>query len=277
MDTDTEDASETDMVKQEEEFTGIKEQMYQDKLAQLKKQLGQLKDGNLPEYMKKLKKVEQTYKDRLRMNEIWYACEMETVEKDYILEKKFAAREFEEKKIDLKESLILELEEKKRLVDGERTTMELTGDSMEVKTVTTRKLRRRPNDPMPVPEKRRKQSPAQLSYYLHDEEIMEDLRIINKVSGKPLKKAALVTIQAANHDSVYEARIDDGRLYFDKRWFHRGQPVFVESRETGKVSAVISAIGTQEIWLRKTSDNNKLRIYISQLQKGKYTIRRRST
>ena len=52
---------------------------------------------------------------------------METVEKDYILEKKFAAREFEEKKIDLKESLILELEEKKRLVDGERTTMELTG------------------------------------------------------------------------------------------------------------------------------------------------------
>lgn len=29
--------------------------------------------------------------------------------------------------------------------------------------------------------------------------------------------------------------------------FHRGQPVFVEYRETGKVSAVISAIGTQEV------------------------------
>ena len=32
-------------------------------------------------------------------------------------------------------------------------------DSMEVKTITTRKLRRRPNDPTPIPEKRRKPSP----------------------------------------------------------------------------------------------------------------------
>lgn len=30
---------------------------------------------------------------------------------------------------------------------------------MEMKPVTTRKLRRRPNDPMPLPEKRRKQNP----------------------------------------------------------------------------------------------------------------------
>ena len=32
-------------------------------------------------------------------------------------------------------------------------------DSMEVKQITTRKLRRRPNDPTPLPEKRRKPSP----------------------------------------------------------------------------------------------------------------------
>lgn len=35
----------------------------------------------------------------------------------------------------------------------------LLSDSMEMKPVTTRKLRRRPNDPMPLPEKRRKQNP----------------------------------------------------------------------------------------------------------------------
>ena len=34
-------------------------------------------------------------------------------------------------------------------------------DSMEVKSITTRKLRRRPNDPTPVPEKRRKPSPGE--------------------------------------------------------------------------------------------------------------------
>ena len=50
--------------------------MYQDKLAQLKKQLQQLKDGTLPEYMKKLRKIDQSYRERLRINEIWYQYEV---------------------------------------------------------------------------------------------------------------------------------------------------------------------------------------------------------
>jgi Sin3 histone deacetylase corepressor complex component SDS3 len=50
----------------------------------------------------------------------------------------------------------------------------------------TRKLRRRPNDPVPVPEKRRKPPPATLSYLLEDKEIEADLRQIDRarpVSG----------------------------------------------------------------------------------------------
>ena len=37
--------------------------MYQDKLAHLKKQLNQLNDGNHPEYVRRLKKVEQVGED----------------------------------------------------------------------------------------------------------------------------------------------------------------------------------------------------------------------
>ena len=36
-------------------------------------------------------------------------------------------------------------------------------DAIEIKQVSTRKLRRRPNDPVPIPEKRRKPSPDILS------------------------------------------------------------------------------------------------------------------
>ncbi|KAK2170329.1 hypothetical protein LSH36_3g13039 [Paralvinella palmiformis] len=273
--------------------------MYQDKLAQLKKQLVQLKEGTLPEYMKKMRKIDQLYKERLRVNEIWLHYEMELVENEYIKEKKAAAKEFEEKKIDLKEQLILDLEEKKRQVESERNTMELTGDSMEVKAVMTRKLRRRPNDPLPIPEKRRKPSPdilfiilivelrnrtvepllvSWLNYCLSEDEILDDLKIINKISGKPISKkpqiTSLITSPASN-DFPFDARIDDGKLYYDKKWFHRGQPVFLESKEAGKVSAVINCVGTQELWLRRTSDNGKLRVYVTQLQKGKYAIRRR--
>ncbi|CAH1801828.1 unnamed protein product [Owenia fusiformis] len=276
-DEDTEDASETDMVKREEEYTEIKEQMYQDKLAQLKKQLQQLKEGTLPEYMKRLKKIDQQYKERLRMADIWRDYEITMVENDYLCEKRYSAKEFEEKKIDLKENLIIELEEKKKNMEADRAALELTGDPMEVKPVMTRKLRRRPNDPMPMPEKRRKQSPTQLNYELDDHEIMEDLRIISKISGKPLNRKPHIPPLSGIDTPNYDARIEDGRLYYEKRWFHRGQPVYIEGKDIGKVNAVISAVGTQDVWVRKLHDNSKIKISVAQLQKGRYTLRRRST
>lgn len=285
-DEDTEDASETDAAKQETQYTEIKEQMYQDKLAHLKKQLQQLEDGTLPEYLKRKKKIEQQHKERLKVADIFKEYEMEVIEREYIKEKKLAFKDFEEKKIDLKENLIADLEEKKRSIEMERSSLELSGgsthfilstslDAIEIKQVTTRKLRRRPNDPIPIPEKRRKPSPAQLNLFLDEVEIMDDLRIINKVSGKPIGRKQVPPM--APVDLVSDVKIDDGRLYYDKRWFHRNQPVIVECRDTGKFSGVITAVGTQEIWIRKTSDSSKIKIYLSQLQKGKFVLRRKQT
>ena len=111
---------------------------------------------------------------------------------------------------------------------------------MDVKPASTRKLRRRPNDPIPVPEKRRKTSPAQLNVLLGDEDILEDLRILNKISGKPLSKKLASSIHHGaapvqpssslgmspfhstdhdhHHQHVCEARIEDGRLCYEKKW-----------------------------------------------------------
>lgn len=66
------------------------------------------------------------------MNIIYRDYLTEWVERDYILEKKAAAKEFEEKKIDLKENLLTDMEEKRKMIESDRHTMELTGDSMEV-------------------------------------------------------------------------------------------------------------------------------------------------
>lgn len=89
-----------------EEYTGIKEQMYQDKLAQLKKQLQQLRDSSHPEYNKKMKKIDAAYKERLRLNDLWREVEIEGVERDYQAEKKLAGKEFEEKKKRTERKLI---------------------------------------------------------------------------------------------------------------------------------------------------------------------------
>lgn len=181
-DEDTEDASETDMVadKYEGECTEMKEQMYQYKLANLKDQLKQLENESHPEYVKRVARVKQAYEERLLHNEAFLAFEMERIEKEYIQEKRAAVREFEERKSDLKESLISELEDKKRNIESERTSIELTTEGFEPKPITTRKLRRRPNDPVPLPEKRKRGPPATLNHLLEDADINDDLKTISK-------------------------------------------------------------------------------------------------
>uniref|UniRef100_A0A3B4XUL1 SDS3 homolog, SIN3A corepressor complex component n=2 Tax=Seriola TaxID=8160 RepID=A0A3B4XUL1_SERLL len=275
---DTEDASETDLAKHDEDdYVEIKEQMYQDKLASLKRQLQQLQEGTLQEYQKRMKKLDQQYKERLRNADLFLQLETEQVERNYIKEKKAAVKEFDDKKVELKENLIAELEEKKKMIENEKLTMELTGDSMEVKPIMTRKLRRRPNDPVPIPDKRRKP----LNYLLTDEQIMEDLRTLNKVNFSP----SLVSPSSPEHvpsapmenpSQRYEARIEEGKLYYDKRWYHKSQAIYLESKDNTKISCVISSVGTNEIWVRKTSDSTKMRIYLGQLQRGAFVIRRRS-
>uniref|UniRef100_A0A8C2KUU5 Sin3 histone deacetylase corepressor complex component SDS3 n=1 Tax=Cyprinus carpio TaxID=7962 RepID=A0A8C2KUU5_CYPCA len=275
---DTEDASETDLAKHDEDdYVEIKEQMYQDKLASLKRQLQQLQEGTLQEYQKRMKKLDQQYKERLRNADLFLQLETEQVERNYIKEKKAAVNEFDDKKVELKENLIAELEEKKKMIENEKLTMELTGDSMEVKPIMTRKLRRRPNDPVPIPDKRRKP----LNYLLTDEQIMEDLRTLNKLKSpkrpaSPSSPEHLPSTPVDTPSQRYEARIEEGKLYYDKRWYHKSQAIYLESKENTKISCVISSVGTNEIWVRKTSDSTKMRIYLGQLQRGAFIIRRRS-
>ncbi|CAG08166.1 unnamed protein product [Tetraodon nigroviridis] len=298
---DTEDASETDLAKHDEDdYVEIKEQMYQDKLASLKRQLQQLHEGTLQEYQRRMKKLDQQYKERLRNADLFLQLETEQVERNYVKEKKAAVKEFDDKKVELKENLIAELEEKKKMIENEKLTMELTGDSMEVKPIMTRKLRRRPNDPVPIPDKRRKPAPAQLNYLLTDDQIMEDLRTLNKASillivrllifcpsslsqlkspKRPVSPSSPEHVPAAPMESPsqrYEARIEEGKLYYDKRWYHKSQAIYLESKDNTKISCVISSVGTNEIWVRKTSDSTKMRIYLGQLQRGAFVIRRRS-
>ncbi|XP_042721548.1 sin3 histone deacetylase corepressor complex component SDS3 isoform X3 [Lagopus leucura] len=204
-DEDTEDASETDLAKHEEEdFVEMKEQMYQDKLASLKRQLQQLQEGTLQEYQKRMKKLDQQYKERIRNAELFLQLETDQVEKNYVKEKKAAAKEFEDKKIELKENLIAELEEKKKMIENEKLTMELTGDSMEVKPIMTRKLRRRPNDPVPIPDKRRKPAPDILQNHWR--------AFVFEVSMLPARQSTSVLLHTGNKKELADCSLQQSKL-----------------------------------------------------------------
>ncbi|XP_011309019.1 sin3 histone deacetylase corepressor complex component SDS3 isoform X2 [Fopius arisanus] len=288
-DEDTEEASETDMGKSEE-YTEIKEQIYQDKLGNLKKQLQQLKDNIHPEYNKKVKKLETQYHERLCLNEIYRDYLIDWAEKDYKLEQKAAAKEYEEKKVDLKENLLADMEEKRKMIESDRQTMELAGDSTEVKPVMTRKLRRRPNDPVPEKvEKRRKVLQVQVNYLLDEKEVENDLKAISrgKVMTAVRKQVVMphynpVNIPASHipqlsEGPLVETKIEDGKLLYERRWYHRGQPIYVEGKDLSKFAAHISAIGTEAIWVKKVSDASKVRIFTAQLSRGKVSIKRRAS
>lgn len=264
--------------------------VYQDKLANLKKQLDDVASGGHPELLKRYKLLERQYSERLRLNSYYRDYLIECVEKDYILEKNAAVKEYEEKKSDLKENLLGDFEDKKKLIESERTSMEII-ESGELRQTITRKLRRRPNDPVPVTEKRRKPGSGPVSglvLMLDEKDIEYDLKLISR--GKSIitnnnirysqNSSMTMLYSANNHNDVHhvvETRIEDGKLLYERRWFHRGQAIYVEGTDVSKFSASISAIvGTDVIMVKRQSDSSKFRIYLHQLSSGKISIKRRA-
>jgi len=215
--------------------------------------------------------------------------------------KNAAVKEYEEKKSDLKENLLADFEDKKKLIETERTSMEII-ESSELRQTITRKLRRRPNDPVPVTEKRRKPGSGPgsgLVLMLDEKDIDYDLKLISRGksiitnnnmrnysqnsmmnANSSMNNSLLMGYSGNNHNDIHhvvETRIEDGKLLYERRWFHRGQAVYVEGTEVSKFSANISAIaGNDVIMVKRASDNSKFRIYLHQLSGGKISIKRRA-
>lgn len=348
-----------------DETVEIKEQMYHDKLAYFRKQLDELDNGVHAEFLRRVRKLEVQYNERLRLNEVYREYLVECVERDYIFEKRSAAKEFDEKKEDLKFNLQTDFEDRRKLIDTERQSMELTSDSTEIKPTVTRKLRRRPNEPLPVVEKRRKPTNGQLVLQLDDKDVENDLKSINRAKGvmtvmrpnsnpssssscsglqlgngpmgmsgvgllggggvssgsssslvggqghgqmmsgmgmgSPLAMtssssamavAAVAAAAAASAAATMcpmsprdsdlvsqsiETKIEDGKLLYERRWFHRGQPVFVEGKDMPRFPGIISAIN-DVVWVKKlTEGGSKIKINTNQLSRGKISIKRRAS
>uniref|UniRef100_A0A182W4A1 Sin3 histone deacetylase corepressor complex component SDS3 n=1 Tax=Anopheles minimus TaxID=112268 RepID=A0A182W4A1_9DIPT len=330
---DTDEATESEMLSSAanqhsvDERLEIKEQMYQDKLANLLSQLELCKQRKHPEYLKVVERLQNELDDRLLLNEVERDYLLSCAERDCFLEKAAAEREYEEKKTELIENVIADLEDQKKMIEHEFGTMELNLDSIDVKPTVTRKLRRRPNEPLPVPEKRRKPTTNQIVFLLDDKEIEHDLKLIVRGKPNPSSRAAHYAINEgasgsggstgqgrasggafstvsnntadqngsqpegygsattssgqgssghSNQQPLADTRIEDGKLWYERRWFHRGQPVHVEGRDISRFSGNIAAIGIEAIYVKKTTDGQKVRIFLSHLRRGKVSIKRRA-
>ncbi|KPM07706.1 hypothetical protein NH340_JMT08926 [Sarcoptes scabiei] len=303
-DEDTEDASETGSTKYINELSfehdldeydsnfEIKEQIYKDKLAVLKEQLVQLEHKKHPDYVKHLAVLDKEHEDRLFFIYCTKKLEEDLIEKEYCFEESAAEKEFEERKMEIKENLLSDLEEKKKINEND-SNIELISDPSETKTLTTRKLRRRPNDPIPLPDRRRRASPAQINFLLDENIITEDVKAVNRLlsaSTKSAQKNSLTSNKNQNnhhqnhnndHDDgehqtkLIEAKIECGKLFCDKKWFHRGQNVFIESPDGSLEPSIILHIGTNDIIVKRYSDSQRIKITLNDLMTKKFSFQKK--
>lgn len=62
-----------------------------------------------------------------------------------------------------------------------------------------------------------------------------------------MQQSSLQQSPTSKDISLVETRVEDGKLLYERRWFHRGQSVYVEGRDMVKFPASISAIGTEAV------------------------------
>ena len=99
---------------------------------------------------------------------------------------------------------------------------------------------------------------------MDDREVEDDLKIINKTLAQGPKSSATSPHPASGSGSssspsfARDARIEDGKLFYEKGWFGRGQTIYVEGKDGTSYGATISAIGSDAIWVRRVEDNSKV-------------------
>eukprot|EP00116_Pleurobrachia_bachei_P005933 sb/3466195/ len=295
-------------IKTEEKTSSVHE-----KVHNLRDLLRQLQSGTLPGYLSRLAKLEAQHKERIQKCHVDKEIELQMIDEKFQRESKRLKDDFDHKKVTLKENLLSSLEEKKKMIEAEHNAAELNGaplDNFENRPSFTRKLRRRQNDPDKDDGKSNKPPSPAINFLLSDAEIEEDLlqsvfeefynksnsryilirlSFVNSSSPRQIlpphkaerlreRKANLSFCEETEHRErpVTDIKVEDGRLYYERKWYGRYQNVFVESREQGKLPAVIQSICSSDIVVKKITDMTKLKITISQLQKGKFTLKRRS-
>ena len=127
-----------------------KDSAYKQSLSLLRKHLQQLEEGSLEEYRSKLVDLDNEWRDRMNIIQTWYETKKAESDNQYESEYKNAINEYSAKCKELKDNLRSEYEEKRKLIEIEKNSLDINMDVTDVKPTVTRKLRRRANEQTPI-------------------------------------------------------------------------------------------------------------------------------
>ncbi|XP_033127876.1 breast cancer metastasis-suppressor 1-like protein-A [Anneissia japonica] len=259
-----------DMTDLEMQFSDLKEILYHERLSQVDSKLAEVQKGYAIEYLKPLKELEEHTQMTLHICGILRKLKLKNIENAYECEGKAALEHYESEKILLKDAFRADLEEKIRKLEEDRHNIDISAELWN----ESQKKHQRKSDSL-HPDKKKK--PVAVSgpfivYMLKEFEILEDWTAIMKARGISSRRKSDHVYHSEGHRHPYSARYEDGRLYYEGTWFSRSSRVVIEKRDDPPVHGIITSINTSEIWL-KLPDGTKSKLYLSNLQKGRYTIK----
>ncbi|KAF5925825.1 hypothetical protein HPG69_002276, partial [Diceros bicornis minor] len=155
-------------------------------------------------------------------------------------------------KLLLYDTVQSELEEKIRRLEEDRHSIDITSELWNDE-LQSRKKRKDPFSPD-------KKKPVVAMATLGPHRVKTEL----------FELIPLAPVKLEKH--LHSARSEEGRLYYDGEWYIRGQTICIDKKDECPTSAVITTINHDEVWFKRP-DGSKSKLYISQLQKGKYSIK----
>ncbi|XP_005080567.1 breast cancer metastasis-suppressor 1-like protein [Mesocricetus auratus] len=253
----------------EKQFTDLKDQLYKERLSQVDAKLQEVIAGKAPEYLEPLATLQENMQIRTKVAGIYRELCLESVKNKYECEIQASRQHCESEKLLLYDTVQSELEEKIRRLEEDRHSIDITSELWNDE-LQSRKKRKDPFSPD-------KKKPVVVSgpyivYMLQDLDILEDWTTIRKAMATlgPHRVKTEPPVKLEKH--LHSARSEDGRLYYDGEWYIRGQTICIDKKDECPTSAVITTINHDEVWFKRP-DGSKSKLYISQLQKGKYSIK----
>ncbi|XP_069501008.1 breast cancer metastasis-suppressor 1 isoform X3 [Ambystoma mexicanum] len=248
--------------------------LFKERLQQVKAKLEEVAAGKAAEYIDPLAVLQKNMKIRIEVAGIYRGLCLEVIKNRHDCELQGAKQHLESEKLLLFDNMQSQLLERIQRLEEDRQSIDITSEWWDDELRTKRN--RKKWDPF-KPEKKKKPpliSGPYIVYMLSDLDILEDWTAIKKA------KAAAVSPQKRKSDAglktdkqQFSARCEDGQLHYEGESFCKGQNIVLEIKDEPPSHAIITAVSTGEVWLRRR-DGSKTKIYVSQLQKGKYSVRR---
>uniref|UniRef100_A0A3B4B751 Uncharacterized protein n=1 Tax=Periophthalmus magnuspinnatus TaxID=409849 RepID=A0A3B4B751_9GOBI len=265
-----------EMTTLEKQFTDLKEQLYKERLSQVDIKLQEVMAGCAQEYLEPLANLQENMQIRTKVAGIYRELCLESVKNKYECEIQAACQHWESEKMLLFDTVQSELEEKIRRLEEDRHSIDITSELWSDGLHSRKNKKKDPFCPV------KKKKPVVVSdilyfvvhlilfFYL---DILEDWTAIRKAMaslGPHRVKVDVPVVKVDRHHHV--ARSEDGRLFYDNQWYCRGQAICINRKDDYPTSAIITTINNDEVWFKRL-DGTKSKLYVSQLQKGKYTIK----